>query len=128
MTSEATSPHHLEASNSCIDQKDLEDWKKYQVSMSLREHSMRNEALLNFRLTKNFLREHAPNYDKVALTDEEASHHLRMITSMVSQIEHFSFEGWRDARKAKNISYATLILVLAVSTFSVAMLFFIASK
>lgn len=128
MTSENISPNHPEPSNSSIDPKDLEDWQKYQSSMSLREHSMRNEALLNLRLTKNFIREHASKYDKAALTDEEISHHLKIITEMVSQIEHFSFESWRDARKARNISYATLIVVLAISAFSIMKFFLITSQ
>lgn len=128
MSYENISPKHPEPSNSNIDQRDLEDWQKYQLSMSLRKHRMKNEALLNYRLTKNFLREHASDYDKDALTLEETSQHLRMITSMVSLIEHYSFESWRDARKARNISYATLIAVLTISAFSLAMLFFIASK
>lgn len=128
MNSGNMNPNYPEKSNSSNDQQDLKDWQKYQLSMSAREHSMRNEALLNYRLTKGFLGEHASKYDKKALTDEETSHHLRMIASMVSQIEHFSFESWRDARKARNISYATLIVVLALSAFNIAMLFFIASK
>lgn len=89
---------------------------------------MKNEALLNYRLTKNFLREHASDYDKDALTLEETSQHLRMITSMVSLIEHYSFESWRDARKARNISYATLIVVLAVFAISLAIMFSSASS
>lgn len=128
MTSENMHPNNPEPTNSGIDQRDLEDWQKYQLSMSLREHRMKNEALLNYRLTKNFLREHASDYDKDALTLEETSQHLRMITSMVSLIEHYSFESWRDARKARNISYATLIVVLAVFAISLAIMFSSASS
>jgi hypothetical protein len=117
MPSENESPAHLEPFKSSIDQKDHKDWQKYQLSLSLKEHSMRSEAMLNYRLTKDYLRNHASKYDQDNLDDQEVARHLEMLISIASQVEHFSFESWREARKAKRFSNAALIM--AAATFAI---------
>lgn len=117
MLSKPMNTAHLERFEASIDQKDLEDWQKYQLSLSLTEHSMRSDAMLNYRLTKDYLNNHAAKYDHDDLTDQESSNHLRMLVSIASQTEHFSFESWREAKKAKRFSNAALIM--AAATFAI---------
>lgn len=128
MSDETTHSASQDPFKSTMNEKDLEDWQKYQLSLSLSEHSMRSAAMLNYRLTKDFLQNSASKYHPENLTVEEVSHHLRMITSIVSQIEHFSFESWRDARKAKKLANVIVIAALAVILLNLATLIFLILK
>ncbi len=128
MPNETTHSTSLDPFKSTMNQKDLEDWQKYQISLSLSEHSMRSAAMLNYRLTMDFLQNSASKYHPENLTVDEVSNHLRMITSIVSQIEHFSFESWREARKAKERSTVLVITALTIMFLNFVSLIFLVSK
>ena len=87
---------------------DLDDWREYQLSLSKSEHKERVIALRNMRMTKRFIQHEAPKFDSLPLSELEASNHLRSIINQVSQIEHFSFETWREVRKIRLATFISL--------------------
>ena len=97
---------------------DLDDWRAYQLSLSKSEHRQRVVALRNVRMTKHFIFNEASKYDPLPLSELEASNHLRSLINQLSQIEHFSFETWREVRK---IRLATLI-ALGMSALTICLL------
>jgi hypothetical protein len=52
----------------------------------------------------------------------EASNHLRSLINQVSQIEHFSFETWREVRRIKLVSYIAIALGVALALVSLCLL------
>ena len=87
---------------------DLDDWRAYQLSLSKSEHRERVVALRNVRMTKHFIFNEASKYDPLPLSELEASNHLRSLINQVSQIEHYSFETWREVRRTKLATFISL--------------------
>jgi hypothetical protein len=87
---------------------DLDDWREYQLSLSKSEHRERVIALRNMRMTKRFIQHEAPKFDSLPLSELEASNHLRSLINQASQIEHFSFETWREVRRIKLATFISL--------------------
>ena len=80
---------------------DLVDWQKYQVSLSRVEMRMQRAAMLNVRTTRRFLAENISKGLEDKLSEEETSAYVRMMIGQLSQIEHWSFEAWREARRSR---------------------------
>lgn len=79
---------------------DLADWQQYQMSLSRVEMRMKHAAMLNVRTTRRFLAENSKGSED-KLSEEETSAHIRMMIGQLSQIENWSFEAWREARRSR---------------------------
>jgi hypothetical protein len=101
---------------------DCDEWRRYQLSLSMPERKELAEALRNSRMTKHFVLNEAPKYDHDPLSELEASNHLRSLINQVSQIEHFSFETWREVRRIKLVSYIAIALGVALALVSLCLL------
>jgi len=99
-----------------------DEWRKYQLSLSIREQEELVVALRNSRMTKDFVLNGAPKYDPDPLSELETSNHLRSLINQVSQIEHFSFETWREVRRIRLVSYIAIALGIALAFISLRLL------
>jgi hypothetical protein len=80
---------------------DQADWLRYQMSLSTAERRMKAEALLNFRITLRSIETEVGCGDRDGLTESEKSSYIRMMFNQLSQIEHWTFESWREARRLR---------------------------
>lgn len=105
-----------------IRRSDGDAWRRYQLSLSIREQEELVDALRNSRMTKHFVLNEAPKYDPDPLSELQASNHLRSLINQVSQIEHFSFETWREVQRLKFLSYIAIALGFALAIISLFLL------
>lgn len=92
---------------------DLAEWKQYQMSLSSDEIRMQAEAMLNVRRTHRFLAKEIAQGDASNWSQKETGVYIRMMVHQLSQIEHWSFEAWREARRSRLASTTSLAINVA---------------
>ncbi len=104
---------------------DQADWLRYQRSLSTAERRMKVEALLNYRITLRSIQTEVGCGDRDVLTESEKSSYIRMMFNQLSQIEHWTFESWREARRLRvattinitvNVCLGILILLALIAS------------
>ena len=84
-----------------LPEKDRADWQRYQMSLSVAERRMQGDAMRNVRMTLRYLDKEVGEGAHSDLTEAEKSSFIRMMLNQLSQLEHISFEAWRETRRAR---------------------------
>ena len=105
--------------------KDLEEWQDYQISLSKAEQKLHHKAMMMHRFTEEFIDEQLDRDELQQMSDNERDLRIKQLTSQVSQIEHWTFEALREARRARITAQTILItlLVALISAFIPSLLF-----
>ena len=105
--------------------KGLEEWQDYQLSLSKTEQKLHHEAMMMHRFTEEFIDEQLDRDELQKMSDNERDLRIKQLTSQVSQIEHWTFEALREARRARVTAQLILItlLVALIAAFVPSVLF-----
>ena len=95
--------------------KDLEEWQDYQLSLSKAEQKLHHKAMMMHRFTEDYIDEQLDKDELQQMSDNERDLTIKQLTSQVSQIEHWTFEALREARRARitaQVIFITLLFAL----------------
>ena len=93
-------------------ESNLKEWQEYQLSLSKAEHKLYHKAIMMHRFTEEYINEQLDIDQKQKMSDNERDLRIKLLTSQVSQIEHWTFEALREARKARLTLQVILITVV----------------
>ena len=105
--------------------KGLEEWQDYQLSLTKAEQKLHHKAMMMHRFTEDYIDEQLDKNELQQMRDNERDLRIKQLTSQVSQIEHWTFEALREARKARVTAQVILItlLVALIAAFVPSVLF-----
>ena len=92
--------------------KGLEEWQDYVLSLSKAEQKLHHKAMMMHRFTEEFIDEQLDKDELLQMSDNERDLRIKPLTSQVSQIEHWTFEALREARKTRVTAQLILITLL----------------
>ena len=107
----------LAAWEKALPERDRADWHRYQMALSIPEMRMKADAMLNVRLTLRYLSDGPGQEVENNLTESEKSSYLRMLVNQLSQIEHWSFETWRETRRSRMTLTISMVFAVIVNIF-----------
>lgn len=105
--------------------KGLEEWQNYHLSLSKAEQKLHHKAMMMHRFTEDYIDEQLDKDELQPMSDNERDLRIKQLTSQASQIEHWTFETLREARRARIIAQAILItfVVALISSVTPSLLF-----
>lgn len=105
--------------------RNIKEWQEYQISLSKAEQKLHQKAMMLHRLTEDYIDEHLDKDQLQQMSDDERDLRIKQLTSQVSQIEHWTFEALREARRARIAAQVILItlIVALISAFIPSLLF-----